>query len=71
MEGVVALIMQDKGKLAWQRVDASAATGFEFDAVMIVGNGVIASGVDLEQAYLRLELVEHLAKLLKKEIEHG
>lgn len=34
-----------------------------FDAVMIAGNGVFAWGSDLEQAYLRLELVEHLARI--------
>jgi L-fuculose-phosphate aldolase len=35
-----------------------------YDAVMIAGNGVFAWGKTLEQAYLRLELVEHLAKIL-------
>ena len=34
-----------------------------YDAVLIAGNGVFAWGRDLEQAYLRLELVEHLAKI--------
>ena len=33
------------------------------DAVCIAGNGVLAWGPDLETAYLRLELVEHLARL--------
>ncbi len=33
------------------------------DAVMIAGNGVLAWGPDLELAYLRLELVEHVAKI--------
>ncbi len=33
------------------------------DAVLLAGHGVIAWGADLEQAYLRLELVEHLAKI--------
>lgn len=33
----------------------------DFDAVLIAGNGVFAWGEDVEQAYLRLELVEHLA----------
>jgi len=33
----------------------------EHDAVMIEGNGVFAWGDDCEQAYLRMELVEHLA----------
>ena len=33
------------------------------DAVIIAGNGVLAWGPTLELAYLRLELVEHLAKI--------
>jgi L-fuculose-phosphate aldolase len=34
-----------------------------YDAVLLGNHGVLAWGVDLEQAYLRLELVEHLAKI--------
>ncbi len=34
------------------------------DVVLLAGNGVLAVGVDLEQAYLRLELVEHWARML-------
>jgi L-fuculose-phosphate aldolase len=34
-----------------------------YDAVMIAGNGVFAWGKNLEQAFLRLELVEHLATI--------
>jgi L-fuculose-phosphate aldolase len=33
------------------------------DAVLIANHGVMAWGADLEQAYLRLELVEHLAQI--------
>jgi L-fuculose-phosphate aldolase len=33
------------------------------DAVLLGGHGVLTWGVDLEQAYLRMELVEHLAKV--------
>lgn len=33
------------------------------DAVLIANHGVMAWGADVEQAYLRLELVEHLAKI--------
>jgi L-fuculose-phosphate aldolase len=33
------------------------------DAVLLGNHGVIAWGADLEQAFLRLELVEHLAKI--------
>ena len=35
----------------------------EYDAVLLAGNGVITCGKDMEMAYLRLELVEHLAKI--------
>jgi L-fuculose-phosphate aldolase len=34
-----------------------------FDAVLVAGNGVWAWGEDVEQAFLRLELVEHLARI--------
>jgi L-fuculose-phosphate aldolase len=33
------------------------------DAVLLGGHGVLAWGADVEQAYLRLELVEHLARI--------
>ena len=35
----------------------------EVDAVLLGGHGVMAWGADLEQAFLRLELVEHLARI--------
>ena len=35
----------------------------EHDAVLLAGNGVLVVGDSLEQAYLRLELVEHLARI--------
>lgn len=34
-----------------------------FDAVLIAGNGALAWGDSIEQAYLRLELVEHLCRI--------
>jgi L-fuculose-phosphate aldolase len=34
------------------------------DAVLLAGNGALVVGQDLEQAYLRLELVEHYARML-------
>ncbi len=34
-----------------------------YDAVLLGGHGVLAWGADVEQAYLRMELVEHLAKV--------
>jgi L-fuculose-phosphate aldolase len=33
------------------------------DVIMIEGNGVLAIGKNLEEAYLRLELLEHMAKI--------
>ena len=35
-----------------------------YNAVLVAGNGVFAWGDSVEQAYLRLELVEHLARVL-------
>jgi L-fuculose-phosphate aldolase len=35
----------------------------DYDAVLLGGHGVLAWGDDVEQAYLRLELVEHLARI--------
>jgi L-fuculose-phosphate aldolase len=35
----------------------------QYNVVMLPGNGVFAVGNCIEQAYLRLELVEHLAKI--------
>ena len=42
-----------------------------YDAVMVGGNGVFAWGQTLEQAFLRLELVEHLAKILLASLPLG
>lgn len=36
----------------------------EFDAMLLAGNGVITLGDDLTQALLRMELVEHYARIL-------
>ncbi len=36
----------------------------EFDAMILAGNGALTVGVDLEQAYLRMELVEHYANIV-------
>ena len=43
---------------------AHALTDGDADGVLLAGNGVIAVGVDLEQAFLRLELIEHYAGIL-------
>ncbi len=37
--------------------------GLLFDAILLSNHGVITCGNDIEQAYLRLELVEHLARM--------
>lgn len=42
-----------------------------YNAVMIGGNGVFSWGKNLEQAFLRLELVEHLARILLGSIPLG
>lgn len=44
--------------------DAAAECLAVDDVVLLPGNGVLAVGDDLEQAFLRLELVEHLARIL-------
>ncbi|HEY1100338.1 MAG TPA: class II aldolase/adducin family protein, partial [Myxococcota bacterium] len=36
----------------------------DVDAVLLAANGALTVGVDLEQAFLRLELVEHWAKIV-------
>jgi L-fuculose-phosphate aldolase len=43
---------------------ARALDDGDADVVLLAGNGVVAVGVDLEQAYLRLELVEHWARMV-------
>lgn len=40
---------------------AHALTEQDADALLLAGNGVLCVGADLEQAYLRLELLEHYA----------
>jgi L-fuculose-phosphate aldolase len=44
-----------------KRVEAAAA---EYDAFLLTGNGAITLGEDLTQALLRMELVEHYARIL-------
>lgn len=43
--------------------DGLAAVLVDADAALLASHGVIAVGTDVEQAYLRIELVEHLAKI--------
>lgn len=45
-------------------VNAVEQYASEFDAMLLSGNGVITAGEDLTQALLRMELVEHYAKIL-------
>jgi L-fuculose-phosphate aldolase len=45
-------------------VKALEGAAARHDAVLINGNGVFTQGVDFEQALLRMELVEHQAKIL-------
>lgn len=43
----------------------------EYDALLLAGNGALTLGVDLTQAFLRMELVEHYAKVLHHAREMG
>ncbi|MEN9798418.1 MAG: hypothetical protein RL653_2114 [Pseudomonadota bacterium] len=45
-----------------KQVEAHAS---EWDAFLMSGNGALTLGVDLSQALLRMELVEHYAKILQ------
>lgn len=42
-----------------------------YDAVLVAGNGVFTWGKSLEQAFLRMELVEHLARILLDTLAFG
>jgi L-fuculose-phosphate aldolase len=44
--------------------DAVAALSREHSAMLLAGNGALALGADLAQAYLRMELVEHYARIV-------
>ncbi len=51
-------------KSAKQDADIERAlTEGDADALLLAGNGVVTVGRDLEQAYLRMELVEHWARI--------
>ena len=45
---------------------ARELTEGDADALLVAANGVVTVGVDLEQAFLRMELVEHYAEILLK-----
>ncbi len=44
-------------------LDALGSALAWYDAVILANHGVLTVGKDLEQAYLRMELVEHLARM--------
>jgi L-fuculose-phosphate aldolase len=50
---------------------ARALTDDDADAFVIAGNGCVTVGIDLEQAYLRMELVEHWAKIAHASLALG
>lgn len=61
----IPLIPYAMPKSASQDSDiAQALTTGDADTMLIAHNGVLVVGDDLEQAFLRLELVEHYAKIL-------
>lgn len=53
---------------ALQRLKVQAA---EYDALLLSGNGALTLGEDLSQAYLRMELVEHYARILHLTVPLG
>jgi L-fuculose-phosphate aldolase len=57
---LVPMFLPKDGKVSAAVAEALAGA----DAAVLAGNGVITVGVDLEQAYLRLELLEHYAHIL-------
>lgn len=52
-------------------VIARELTTGDADAFLLAGNGVVTVGADLEQALLRMELVEHWAKILIAAVSLG
>jgi L-fuculose-phosphate aldolase len=57
---LVGLYLPKDGAVA----DAVGAALASADVALLAGNGAISVGVDLEQAFLRMELLEHFAKIL-------
>ena len=47
-----------------QAVEAVSRCAAESDAMLLPGNGVLTLGADVALCFLRMELVEHLAKIL-------
>jgi len=57
----LALRAMPKSEAGVQQLQALVT---EHDALLLSGNGALTVGDDLEQALLRMELVEHLAKIM-------
>ncbi len=57
-----------KDPAALERLGACAQ---ERDAFVLAGNGAVTLGTDLTQALLRMELVEHYAKILHRALSFG
>jgi L-fuculose-phosphate aldolase len=47
-----------------EAVKGVEAAASQVDAMLLAGNGALTLGADLNQALLRMELVEHYAKIL-------
>lgn len=67
-ERVPLVPLAPPGAAAASAIEPHLATS---DAVLVQANGVWAWGADVEQAYLRLELVEHLATIAHHAIQWG
>ena len=48
-----------------------ALTNGDADGLLLSGNGVLCVGQDVEQAFLRMELIEHYASILTKAVVFG
>lgn len=64
---LVGLAMPNSEAL-WSELDALLP---HYDTIMVAGNGIFSWGPDLETAYLRMELAEHLAKILLTSVQLG
>ena len=62
--GSVPLLDYAAPKSPAQDAQIARALAGDADALLLAGNGVLTVGVDLEQALLRMELVEHWARIL-------
>jgi L-fuculose-phosphate aldolase len=51
-------------------IEEALTTG-DADGLLLAGNGVLCVGQDVEQAFLRMELIEHYASILSKAMAFG